>query len=154
MLLNSPMENWIIPIAIALSLGCVHRMMINIPPTSDVEWIKTVRAKMAMKMLRLVMHRSLSQKPGVAWGGGADSGTFEKLLSVVIQSIRIDSTHQIYMSSLRNFVFHYLSTQLDNRHGMRRSSWSHHFHKQERNFQCRKSMCWNHCKAEQKLLSC
>lgn len=140
MLLSSPMENWMIPIAIALSFGCVHRMMISIPPTSDVEWMKTVSANMAMKMLRFVRHRSLSQNPGVAWGGGADSGTFEKLLAIVIPLIRREPTHQICTSSLRNSVFHYPSLQPDNRRDMRRSSWSHHFHKRERNFQGRKSM--------------
>jgi hypothetical protein len=36
--------------AIALSFGCVQRMMMSMPPTSDVEWMKTVKAKMAMKM--------------------------------------------------------------------------------------------------------
>lgn len=129
-----------IPIAIALSFGCVHRMMISIPPTSDVEWMKTVSAKMAMKMLRLVRHRSLSHKPGVACGGGDDSGAFEKLLAVVIQSIRVDSSYQIYKNSLRNSVFHYFPLQLDSQHGMLRSNLSHHFHKLARNFQCRKSM--------------
>lgn len=73
MLLKRPIENCTIPIAIALSFGWVHLMMISMPPTSLVEWIKTVNAKIAIKMCNFVLHLPSSQKPFVAVICGAES---------------------------------------------------------------------------------
>jgi hypothetical protein len=74
MLLSKPMENWMIPIAMALSFGSVQRMMINIPPTSDVEWMKTVSAKMATKILSFVSQLPSSQIPFLACRIGSSGG--------------------------------------------------------------------------------
>lgn len=73
MLLKSPSENWIIPIAIALSFGCVHLIIISIPPTSDVECTKTLKAKIMMKRMNFLSHSGLSHAPLFAFFIGRGS---------------------------------------------------------------------------------
>lgn len=102
MLLSNPMENWMIPIAIALSFGCVHLMIINIPPTSDVEWMKTVNAKIAINMWSFVSHRPLSQSPFVAVFCGAESSNyFFKLNLTWIYKILISPDMHKHFEKLR-----------------------------------------------------
>lgn len=149
------MENWTIPIAIALSFGCVHRMMINIPPTSDVEWMKTVKAKIAMKMCSFVLHLPLSQSPLIAvCSGGGKSKRNMRWLQPTNFMFDAITTHRTCMNIQRNFFSRWVPIEFCSQHGKPKSKRSHRFRKLEQTAGHHKgTMSWIRCRVERKLLN-
>lgn len=144
------MENWMIPIAIALSFGCVHRMIISIPPTSDVEWMKTVKAKMPMNISSFVSHRPFAHNPFVAVSFGAES---VNELSELFASHE-PSTYRPSTNIRRSGTRRRPSIGICSRRDKQRSNWVRHFHRLARRcHRCTGKSSWKRCMAGQKLLS-
>lgn len=154
MLDNKLVAKWMTPIAIDLSFGCVHLMIIRTPWTSPVEWINTHNAKIMRKIMSLVSHLPLSQNPIDAFGSSTVSVNKWKLK--YRRSVdRPINTYQQYMSIPRSFSFHSPQTQIYSRHGRRRSKCSHRCRRSAQTSRCRKDrLCWRQCKEEWSSLSC